>query len=115
MKKVLAVLLLFTSAQIFAETGCTSPLSAEAFQTEFKKVKSHDFDEAKKEAIEALFSKCLTSAQIKQLLQELSFEEDKLDLAKKAYKNVSDPSNFGVVKGVFDFDASKKEIDGLMK
>ena len=44
-----------------------------------------------------------------------TFEEDKLDLAKKAYNNVSDPANFGVVKGVFDFDASKKEIDGLMK
>lgn len=115
MKKVLAVILLITSTQIFAETGCTSPLSEASFQTEFEKVKSHDFDEAKKTAIEALFSKCLTSNQIKQLLQELSFEEDKLDLAKKAYKNVSDPSNFGVVKAVFDFDDSKKAIDELMK
>lgn len=115
MKKALAILLLITTSNLFAATGCTSPLTDAAFQTEFKKVKAHDFDEAKKSAIESLFSKCLTSAQIKQLLQELSFEEDKLDLAKKAYKNVSDPSNFGIVKDVFDFDDSKKAIDELMK
>jgi len=100
---------------ITLNAGCESPLSEAEFQNELTKIKSFTFDEAKKTAIESLFKKCLTSNQIKGLLQELSFEEDKLDLAKKAFSNVSDPANFGIIKDVFDFDDSKKEIDSLMK
>ncbi len=114
MKNTLLVLLFILSTQVFAETGCSSALSDGLFDTEFNKIKSYDFDEAKKTAIETIFLKCLTSAQIKQLLQELSFEEDKLELAKKAYDNVYDPKNFGIIKTVFDFDESKKAIDLLM-
>lgn len=115
MKNLTLIILFALSLQSIAQTGCSSPLSDTQFKTEFKKVTSHDFDEAKKGAIESLFGKCLTSAQIKQLLQQLSFEEDKLDLAKKAYSNVSDPANYGIIKSVFDFDDSKKAIDSLMK
>lgn len=100
---------------ITLNAGCESPLSEAEFQNELTKIKSFTFDEAKKTAIESLFKKCLTSNQIKGLLQELSFEEDKLVLAKKAIKIVSDPNKFGIVKDVFDFEETKKEIDLLIK
>ncbi len=98
-----------------AQNGCLPKLSKNTFQIELKKIQTHDFDQAKKEAIELLLSQCLTSFQLKQLLQELSFEEDKLEIAKKAYTMISDPSNFGIIKDVFDFEDVKKEIDTLMK
>lgn len=113
MKKVLTLLGFIFSITITAQAGCNTPMGKQNFQLELKKVQNHDFDEAKKEAISALFTQCLSSAQIKSLLAELSFEEDKLELAKKAFKNVSDPENFGIVKKVLDFDDSKKEIDAL--
>jgi len=115
MKKLLIALFTVATTSIFAQSGCANPLSEEKFSAELVKVQAHDFDEAKKSAIEALFANCLTSTQIKDLLSELRFEEDKLELSKKAHANVSDPSNFGIIKEIFDFDDSKKAIDGLMK
>ena len=98
---------------ITLNAGCELPISEAEFQSELTKVKSFTFDEAKKTAIESLFKKCLTSNQIKCLLQELSFEEDKLALAKKAIKIVFDPENFKIIKPIFEFEESKKAIDTL--
>ncbi len=114
MKKALTVLGLF-AITLSTQAECESPMDNNNFQIALKKVQSHDFDEAKKEAISKLFASCLTSEQVKSLLKQLSFEEDKLELAKVAFKNVSDPENFAVIKSVFDFDDSKKEIDNLLK
>ncbi len=108
------ILIMILGTESYAQSGCLPKLSKNAFQIELKKIKTHDFDQAKKEAIELLLSQCLTSFQLKQLLRELSFEEDKLEIAKKAYAMISDPSNFGIIKDVFDFEDVKKEIDALM-
>jgi hypothetical protein len=111
MKIFTFVTVLFFCLQLDAQNDCSPKLSLDSFQIELKKIKLYDFDQAKKESIEILFSYCLTSLQVKALLKELSFEEDKLELAKKAYSQVSDPSKFNIVKDIFDFEASKKEID----
>jgi hypothetical protein len=113
MKKIFfsLILLLVISLELRAE--CSSNLSKEAFKTALDEVQKHNFDAAKKKTIEALFEKCLTSLQVKQLLQELSFEEDKITLAKKGFNYVSDPENYGVLKEIFDFEESKDLIDEL--
>lgn len=115
MKKVLTLALVIFGLQIRLYASCSSPLPNKMFETELIKIKAHDFDEAKKIAIEILLEKCLTSIQVKELLKELNFEEDKLDIAKKAFSKISDPENYGVIKTVFDFEESKKVIDGLSK
>lgn len=95
---------------------CITPITTTEFQTEVKKIEAHDFDEAKKTATEKLLtSKCFTSAQVKTLLEKLSFEEDKLEIAKKAYSRVTDKGNYGIVKTVFEFDSNKKALDQFMK
>jgi hypothetical protein len=38
-----------------------------------------------------------------------------LDIIKKAYSKVSDPSNFKTIKTVLDFEESKNIVDQLMK
>ena len=115
MKKLIALLLIiFFGIQSNAQSGCSQKLSLDSFQKELKKVKDYDFDQAKKEAIQVLLNKCLTSLQLKQLLMELSFEEDKLELAKKAFNEISNPSKFSIIKDVFDFEDSKKEIDAII-
>ncbi len=116
MKKLFGlILIIFLSIYSHAQSGCLPQFTENSFQLELKKIKAHDFDQAKKEAIEILLNKCVTSLQLKKLLQELSFEEDKLELAKKGYKKVSDPAKFGIIKDVFDFEDTKKEIDMLIK
>jgi len=116
MKKLFGlILIIFFGIYSHAQSGCLPQFTENSFQSELKKIKDHDFDQAKKEAIEILLNKCITSLQLKKLLQELSFEEDKLELAKKAFKTVSDPKKFGIIKDVFDFEDTKKEIDLLIK
>ena len=84
MKKISGlVLVVFFSFNSNAQSECINKLSVDSFQIVLKEIKEHDFDQAKKESIEILLNKCLTSLQLKKLLQELSFEEDKLELAKK--------------------------------
>ena len=116
MKKLFGlILIIFFGIYSHAQSGCLPQFTENSFQLELKKIKDQDFDQAKKEAIEILLNKCITSLQLKKLLQELSFEEDKLELATKAFNKISDPENYGVIKVVFDFEESKKVIDGLSK
>ncbi|MDA9328775.1 DUF4476 domain-containing protein [Flavobacteriales bacterium] len=116
MKKFLFTILIVSTCQVFAQTGCLGPLSEPAFTTAYNQIKAHDFDDAKKTDIEELFSsKCLTTNQISKLLKVLSFEEDKLDLAKKAYGNVADPENFKSINSIFDFDDSKNELQKFVE
>jgi hypothetical protein len=55
-----------------------------------------------------------TSVQVKELLQEFSFENNKLELAKYAYRNTVDRSNYHVVFDVFSFNSSKQELSNYM-
>lgn len=114
MKTILSILLAFTiSLNINAcPVECTTAISNEVFQNELKKINAHDFDEAKKEATKKLLlGKCFTTVQVKEILEALSFEEDKLELAKKAFPQVIDKQNYGAIKSVFEFDSAKEELD----
>ena len=116
MKKIfIALLIVFFNIPSNAQNGCLPKLSADSFEIKLKKIKNYDFDQVKKDSIELLLNQCLTCNQIKLLLVELSFEEDKLDIVKKAYSKVSDPSKFKSIKTVLVFEESKNMVDQLMK
>ncbi len=51
-----------------------------------------------------------TVAQAKQLLQMVSAEENRLELAKSSYNNISDPANFAQVYDIFSTQVSKDEL-----
>ena len=51
-----------------------------------------------------------TSDQVRVLLKELSFDKNRLTLAKSLYSKCVDKNNYFVVYDVFDFDANKKEL-----
>lgn len=55
-----------------------------------------------------------TSSQVRELLQEFSFENNKLDLAKYAYRNTVDRNNYYVVLDVFSYHSSKQELSNYM-
>jgi hypothetical protein len=52
----------------------------------------------------------LTSVQVKQLVMLFSFESNKLDLAKQAYKNTVDKRNYSIINDAFGFNSSKDEL-----
>ena len=118
MKKLLSIfILIFVSSNLKANViDCSKPISNTLFEAEMKKIKVHDFEEAKKEAIEKFFKgNCFTSAQIKILLDNLIFEEHKLELAKKAYAHVTDKNNFVIINSIFEFDDAKDELTEYIK
>jgi hypothetical protein len=87
-----------------------------------------DFDDAKKSVSKQSFAdkkltvakqiadaNCLSTDQVKQLLQLFDFEANKLDFAKYAYKRTLDKNNYYKVNDVFDFSSSVDELDEYIK
>lgn len=58
----------------------------------------------------ALESNYVTSEQLRELLMFFTFETNKLDIAKFAYKRVCDQKNFFKVYDAFDFESSVEEL-----
>jgi hypothetical protein len=55
-----------------------------------------------------------TVAQAKQLIQLVSAESNRVELAKSAYNNLSDPANFRQLYDVFSSQSSKDELDAYI-
>lgn len=90
---------------------CGTPIDSTAFKTFKTTVSKHAFDDNKmNEIVQSLGTKCFSSEQVKSLLGILSFEEDKIKIAKKAFIRVSDPENYSVILSAFSFQTSKEEI-----
>jgi hypothetical protein len=56
-----------------------------------------------------------TTAQARQLVQLVSSETNRLDLAKAAYRNITDPENFSQIYDVFSRQESKDELANYIK
>jgi hypothetical protein len=59
---------------------------------------------------QVIHSNYFTSAQVRQMLQLLSFETDKVDMAKLAYDKTVDKQSYFVVNDVFSYSSSKDEL-----
>jgi nuclear transport factor 2 (NTF2) superfamily protein len=51
-----------------------------------------------------------TSEQVKYMTQLFSFENNKLDLAKFAYRYTTDPKNYFVVYDALSYSSSKEQL-----
>lgn len=109
---LLLVTFLLLGAGLFAnKKSCPAALDSVAFVKLLSKVEANDFDGGKVTLIkETAKGICYSSEQIKALLDLLSFEEDKIALAKYLWDHVNDPANFLNILSVFEFESSKKEI-----
>jgi Domain of unknown function (DUF4476) len=63
-----------------------------------------------KSATQIVTANSLTSAQVKQLVLMFSFESNKLELAKQAYRNTVDKNNYFMINDVFSFSSSKDDL-----
>jgi len=69
------------------------------------------FESSKKELIEmAAVSNEFSSRQVKELLQMLSFENSKLELAKSLYSKTCDKNNYFTIADVFSFESSYMDL-----
>lgn len=65
-------------------------------------------------AKQAIMSNGATSQQILELMGMLTFESNRLDLAKFAYRYVADPNNYFVVNNGFTFNSSINDLNRFL-
>lgn len=87
-------------------------MSERDFQDLVNVVRNTSFDSSRLSvAKQAAAGGQLDSYQVRQLMNELSFESSKLDFVKFAYRYVKDPSRYYVVNSGFSFSSSIDELN----
>ena len=86
-------------------------MSPEAFEQFKRTVRNESFENTKLSiAKQAISNNYITSAQVKEITELFSFENNKLDFAKYAYKYTVDKGSYFMVNDAFSFSTSKEEL-----
>jgi hypothetical protein len=93
--------------------GCAMP------QSKIDKIKSvieaESFSEDKMNvAKQATKNKCLTTAQVIEIAELFSFEDEKLAFVKYAYAYTYDVDNYYEINSIFDFSGTKDEFNKFL-
>lgn len=73
--------------------------------------RNEKFDDGKMAMInQQMRSSLFTSYQIKSLVKSLSFDRNKLNLAKSMYRKCADKNKYFLVYDAFDYESSKREL-----
>ncbi len=93
---------------------CTSVLSdADVFVANLKAMK---FDEDRKETIlKDMMNKCLNASQAYKIIETLTFDGDRLEIAKYLYDRLLDKDKGSSLLPLLKFDSSKTELKEYMK
>lgn len=95
--------------------GCAYPMGAADFNSAKSTISGTSFEETKLSTAKSILSgNCLSTDQVVQICKLFNFEESKLDFAKAAYSRTTDPNNYFKVSNVFNFDASKTDLNDFI-
>jgi hypothetical protein len=86
-------------------------MTTQQFERFKTSLSSESFDNTRMNiAKQVLGANYVTSAQVKEMLSFFSFENNKLEMAKYAYKNTIDKNEYYTVGDVFTFSSNKDEL-----
>lgn len=86
------------------------------FQKFFEQYQKTTFSDEKLKLFEQRnTATAFTSEQIVRLMEEFSFDKEKIIIAKKAFENCIDPENYDQVIQMLDFNSSRKELVNFIK
>ena len=93
--------------------GCNGfPMSPSNFNAAVKTIEGSSFDETRLSTAKTIASKnCLSTDQVVTICKLLSFEENRLEFAKHAYRYTTDKNNYFKVGEVFSFSSNKEELN----
>ena len=98
-----------------APRGCEYPMDWNSYKAAKETVANASFEDTKLSTAKSILSgNCMSVEQVMQLCKLFSFEASKLDFAKFAYAKTTDKGNYFKVGNVFDFDASKTELNNFI-
>jgi hypothetical protein len=91
--------------------GMPNAISSQSFEQLKSAIKNESFDEEKLAVAKpAISSNYFTSAQVKELMELFRWGENKLELAKYAYKFTTDKGNYFTLSNAFTFSSEKQEF-----
>lgn len=91
--------------------GHGRPVSYESFQSIKQSLRRENLENTRVTLARDMFDRnYFEAAQVREMLQMFSFENNKLELAKYAYRNTVDKNNFYNVYDVFSFSSSRDEL-----
>ena len=91
---------------------CAAPMSNADFQVVKNSITKQSFaDEKLKVAEQVTKVKCISAAQVKEIMGMFSFESNKLDYAKFAYDYTIDKDNYFTINDAFSFSSSVDELN----
>ena len=99
-------------------SGTKTPMSDSEFNTLYQNIQLQFLPGAKMSALTSAFNNntyYFTCAQAKQLIVMVSLESNRLQLAKLAYRTITDRANFTQVYDVLNSQASRDELDAYVK
>jgi hypothetical protein len=97
-------------------SGCYTAMNDGDFTSAKSSIKSKSFEDSKMTLAKQIISNnCLSTAQVKEIMQMFSFEDTKLDLAKYAYNKTIDPNNYFKLNDAFTFESSIEELDAYIQ
>jgi len=92
--------------------GCPYPMAEQDFQQAKRSIESKSFSDSKLTmAKQVISSNCLLTSQVYELMNLFTFEDDKLEVAKYAYRYTLDVGNYFRVNDAFTFESSIEELD----
>ncbi|MCX6266722.1 MAG: DUF4476 domain-containing protein [Bacteroidetes bacterium] len=92
--------------------GCPRPMSNHAFDQALESLSSKSFESSKLTIAKQIAgSNCLLSRQVKEIMKLFSFESDKLEFAKFAYRHTWDLNNYFLLNDAFEFESSIDELN----
>jgi hypothetical protein len=91
--------------------GDEMAMSATSFENLRTTLRQEKFTSSKMVIIrQALRDNFFTTDQVKQLAQQFSFEDDKLQIAKLAYNRTVDKANYHLLYSIFSYSSSKEDL-----
>ncbi|HEY0676762.1 MAG TPA: DUF4476 domain-containing protein [Chitinophagaceae bacterium] len=92
-------------------SGYGRAVSNETFQSMKYSLRRENFENTRMTVAKQMIDRnYFESSQVRELLQLFSFENNRLELAKHAYRNTIDRKNYYAVFDVFSFNSSKEEL-----
>jgi Domain of unknown function (DUF4476) len=93
-----------------------APMSANTLGSVVAQIKKQSFEDNKVNIVkQALASNCISASQVKKLMGEFSFEENKLKIAKMCYAKTTDKNNYFTLNDAFSFSSSADELHTFLE
>jgi len=105
----------YSQEQPAQPAGCQYPMDFGSFKSAKETVQQASFEDTKLSTAKSILAgNCVSTEQVMQICKLFSFEASKLDFAKFAYSKTTDKGNYFKVNNVFDYDASKTELNNFI-